>query len=89
MDTNENESPLKRLVEAGNDLIAQGLQLTERDNPVEHAKAMAFARAGAAHRLTIETRAEKATIAFDLVGADGGLVSLFRFDLKHVTNARH
>lgn len=87
--TAETESPLKRLIEAGNDLIAEGLAACKRDNPTAGAAVMAHAAAGAVPRLTIETHPEKTTVAFHLVHDEGDPLYVFRFDLKRVPDAKH
>ena len=87
--TAEIESPLKRLIEAGNDLIEQGLAACKRDNPTAGAAVMAHVAAGAVPRLTIETHPEQTTVAFHLVHDEGEPLYVFRFDLKRVPGERH
>lgn len=88
--TAETASPLARLLEAGNDLIADALQSCERDNPDAHKDAMQFAKAGAIPRIIIETCDDLTTVDLLLIARDGSdFVRVFEYRAKRVPSARH
>ena len=81
--------PLKRLLAAGNDLIAEGMAACKRDNPAKHAKALEFAAAGAFPRIIIDTHPGLTTVDFVLWGQDGELQRIFQYRVESVNPVLH
>lgn len=90
MSTNENESPLKRLLDAGNDLIAEGMANCHRDDPQRTAAAIEAERAGAFPRLIVDTMAHGlTTVDLVLCQPDGEILRLFQFRAQRKRETGH
>jgi len=89
MVTENTDSPLKRLIEAGNDLIAEGMAALKHDNPDGHAAALAFDKPGTLHRLFIDSLGDETTIDFVLYDKDGEMLRVLQFCAKRINPLRH
>ena len=83
----KQSSPLTRLIEASNELIADTMPLVARDNPKGHAAAMLFLEAGAVPNLIIESRSDVIIVGLSLIDEDNGdLVKVFEQRAARVHN---
>lgn len=82
-------SPTSRLIEAANELIAEGLQQIGQDDPGKHKALIEYAAAGAIPRLLIESLPGLVVVSLTVTGADGESIRAFEYRVKRVNPLRH
>jgi hypothetical protein len=84
----DKPSPLNRLIESANDLIASAMAQIEQGEPAKHKALMDFVEGGAVPRLLIESPPGQIKARLTL-GRDGDDITVFEWRLNHVDAVRH
>jgi hypothetical protein len=85
---NQESSLISLLLDTCNQLIAEGMQKIEYDEPEKHQVILEFAAAGATPRITIETHPGLTTTSFTL-NHDGGGVHVFQIRTVRAMKSLH